>query len=115
MPKFDPKLTRTYIAARQHPTLGTLIKIGSSMNPRARARNMGARLIADPLPYSSEARLKDLLAGCEVWRASERPWPSRPIFMGHSEWFYATCDVIHKIQVHLDSLTPDPPDDLDWS
>lgn len=81
----------TYIATRDHPTEGQLIKIGCSINAVKRCRSLGARIIACGLPHAFEAQLKRALQPWRVWaRDGSGRWLRRtePVFEAPSEWFY---------------------------
>lgn len=95
--------TRAYIATREHPTLGMLVKIGSSRNPRHRCPDMGARLIT-VLPHRCERELRRLLRPLQVWPnddplAARARW-EKPIYGGLGEWHEATDAAMDFLQAY---------------
>lgn len=93
---------RTYIAVRQHPAKGQLIKIGRSRNAPDRARSLGARIAASLLPDHCERELAVLL---HEWRA----WPRRSdedgiVFRAWTEWYIDCPEVREQIFQYVESL-----------
>ena len=96
----------TYIARRDHPTLGPLVKIGRSSDPKRRCANLGARLITT-LPASSEAFLVQALAQHRAWRiGADGYYHDRPIFSGRGEWFLFNKDTLELIEAHIATVRP---------
>lgn len=104
MPKFSPTLTRTYMATREHPQLGLLVKVGSSMNPKHRCTSLGAKQISRTLPHHAEGDLKQLLAPYQAWPPAHRRNWTHPVFTAPTEWFKATPAAGDIIRTYLDNL-----------
>lgn len=96
--------TRTYIAVREHPVLGELVKIGISVNPKARCSSLGARQVGCALPHRCERELKQLLQPLRAWPKApyfggdyrarwrwEEEHHALPYFSADSEWFLLTA------------------------
>lgn len=80
----------TYLATREHPASGLLLKVGSSSDPERRCSELGATLHKPVLPERCEAELHAFLQHKRVWSKS---LPScylqpDPVFPAHTEWFY---------------------------
>jgi hypothetical protein len=98
--------TRTYIATRDHPKLGLLVKIGVSKNPASRCAGLRARRVRVTLPSYCEADLKALLHPHRVWHDHiGDDWRQRtgPIYSARTEWFFATDDVKRLIDDYIDA------------
>lgn len=78
----------TYVATKTHPSLGPLIKIGSSANPDVRVRELAARLLY-VMPYGWEGIAQRLLRQRRVWPKGQTDWTA-PVYAGTSEWFLSS-------------------------
>lgn len=95
-----------YVAERDHPDAGRLIKIGSSRCPSARCTNLGANLLAEGLPRGWERTIHDRLGHARVWTRPAIPTNENPnqflegpmpFFSAPSEWLYPTDDVLDVV------------------
>lgn len=90
----DPR-TVTYLATRDHPDAGTLLKVGVSNDPKRRCKQLGATLHKPFLPARCEAEIHAFLSAKRVWSEHFSPYVFQPdpVFPAHTEWFY-TYDLV---------------------
>lgn len=82
-----------YLARRFHPEAGAIVKVGRSITPQKRCRDLGARL-AIILPAGLERELLAAFRPWRVWTRNGRIWHPgdcpEPILNSQTEWFYDT-------------------------
>jgi hypothetical protein len=80
-------IAQCYLATRQHPTLGLLLKVGSSINPQMRIKDLRATpALSLWMPYAHESAIKLHLQKWRAWPNDRSKWIN-PVFDAQSEWF----------------------------
>ena len=92
----------TYVGLRTHANLGLLLKVGHSIEPTKRLRDLHAQPLAI-LPIESEQHLLNALWQWHVWDG--RAWSNAQVWDGFTEWHYATKDALDRVAAHIRSLS----------